>query len=66
MAYTKRLGEMRAVDLLVACVALVLLVLSTVWFFGTIPVPPQHWFVYYFLAFIVAGAIAYRLKKASG
>jgi amino acid transporter len=66
MAYTKRLGEMRAIDLAVAGVALVLLILSTIWFFGTIAAPPQHWFVYYFLAFVVAGAIAYRFKRASG
>ena len=64
--YTKRLGEMRAVDVAISGIALLLLILSTIWFFATIPSPPQHWFVYYFLAFIAAGAIWFSLRKASG
>jgi amino acid transporter len=66
MAYTRRLGEMRATDIVIAGGALALLILSTIWFFGTIPAPPQHWFVYYFLAFILAGAVGYYVKKAIG
>jgi amino acid transporter len=68
MAYVKQLGELRSIDLIVSGIALALLILSTVWFFGTIS-GPQHWFVYYFTAFIVAGAIAFyfsRRRKASG
>lgn len=63
MAYTRRIGELRAADLVIAGIALALLILSTIWFFGTIS-GPQHWFVYYFLAFIVAGAIAFYFKRA--
>jgi amino acid transporter len=66
MAYTRRLGEMRAIDLVIAGLALALLIVSTYWFFATIPAPPQHWFVYYFLAFILIGVIWFRLRKASG
>lgn len=68
MTYAKRLGELRAIDLVISGIALVLLIVSTVWFFGTIS-GPQHWFVYYFLAFIVAGAIAFcfsRARRSSG
>lgn len=68
MAYTKQLGELRTADLLISGIALALLILSTIWFFGTIS-GPQHWFVYYFLAFILAGAIAYYCspaRRASG
>jgi amino acid transporter len=67
LAYTRQLGEMRAIDVAISGIAIVLLVLSTVWFCATIPAPPQHWFVYYFLAFIIAGAIWFRLSnRASG
>lgn len=65
LIYTKQLGETRAVDVAISGIALILLVLSTVWFFATIPSPPQHWFVYYFLAFILIGAIWFRLRTAS-
>jgi hypothetical protein len=67
LAYTRQLGEMRAIDVAISGIAIVLLVLSTVWFCATIPAPPQHWFVYYFLAFIIAGAIWFRISnRASG
>ncbi len=66
LAYTKRLGEMRVVDVTISGIALVLLILSTVWFFATIPAAPQHWFVYYFLAFLAAGWIWFRFRRASG
>ncbi|HEY6326063.1 MAG TPA: APC family permease [Candidatus Cybelea sp.] len=66
LVYTRRLGEMRVVDVAISGIALVLLVLSAVWFFSTIPAPPQHWFVYYFLAFLAAGWIWLRLRRASG
>jgi len=66
LVYTKQLGEMRVVDVAISGIALILLVLSTVWFFATIPGAPQHWFVYYFLAFILAGALWFRFRRASG
>lgn len=65
LVYTRQLGETRAIDVAISVIALILLVLSTVWFFATIPAPPQHWFVYYFLAFILAGALWFRFKTAS-
>jgi len=65
LVYTKRLGEMRVVDVAISGIALVLLILATIEFFATIPAPPQHWFVYYFLAFIVAGSIAFAFRRAS-
>jgi amino acid transporter len=64
--YTRELGELRAIDMAISGIALLLLIISTVWFFSTIPAPPQHWFVYYFLAFIFVGALWFRLRRASG
>ncbi|MBV9234160.1 MAG: APC family permease [Candidatus Eremiobacteraeota bacterium] len=68
LLYAKRLGEMRVVDAAICGLALALLILSTVWFFATIPAPPQHWFVYYFLGFLVVGWLWFRprLRTASG
>ncbi len=66
LVYTRQLGEMRVVDVAISGIALVLLILSTVWFFATVPAPPQHWFVYYFLAFLAAGWVGFRFRKASG
>ena len=57
---------LRPIPGIIAAVALVLLIISTIWFFATIPSPPQHWFVYYFLAFVFAGIIWFRFKRASG
>jgi amino acid transporter len=66
LVYTRQLGEMRVADVAISGIALILLIVSTVWFFATIPAAPQHWFVYYFLAFIAAGAIGFRFRRASG
>ncbi len=68
LVYTKRLGEMRALDVAISVIALILLVLSTMWFFATISAPPQRWFVYYFLAFLGAGFLWFRprFRPASG
>jgi amino acid transporter len=62
LVFTRQLGEMRVLDVAISGIALVLLGLATVWFFATIPAPPQHWFVYYFLAFIFAGVIWFRFR----
>jgi amino acid transporter len=63
--YTRQLGELRAIDVAVSGIALLLLILSTVGFFATIPAPPQHWFVYYFLGFVLAGVCWFRFRRAS-
>jgi amino acid transporter len=67
LVFTRQLGEMRVLDVAISGIALVLLGVATVWFFATIPAPPQHWFVYYFLAFIFVGGIwfRFRLKTAN-
>lgn len=68
VVYTRQLGEMRTIDVAISGIALALLILSTIWFFATIPAPPQHWFVYYFLAFVFAGLLWFgaRVRMASG
>ncbi len=64
--YAKRLGAMRALDVALSGIALVLLCLATVWLFDSVPAPPQHWFGYGFLAFVAAGWVWFRIRKASG
>ncbi|HEY2475761.1 MAG TPA: APC family permease [Candidatus Cybelea sp.] len=56
LVYCRRLGVMRLSDFTISAIAIVLLVLSTVWLFDSVPAPPQRWFAYYFLAYVVAGA----------
>jgi amino acid transporter len=63
--YSRRLGELRFLDLSVSIVALALLILATIWLFE-VQAPAQRWFVYYFLAFVGAGLLWFRLRKASG
>jgi amino acid transporter len=68
LVYTKRLGAMRAVDMAVSLLALVFLIVPAITLFFPVPAPPQRWFGYYFLAFVAAGWVWFRLRlrKASG
>jgi amino acid transporter len=66
VVYSRRLGALRALDLLVSIVALLLLALTAVTLFYPVPAPPQRWFGYVFLAFLVAGWSGFRLRRASG
>lgn len=63
--YAKRLGAMRAADIAISGIALILLCLATVWLFDSVPAPPQRWFGYWFLAFVAAGWVACRVRKTS-
>ena len=67
-AYCRRLGVLRIADLAVSAVAVLLLLLAAITLFYPVPAPPQRYFGYYFLAFVVAGWFwfAQRLRKASG
>jgi amino acid transporter len=56
LVYCRRLGVMRLRDFTISAIAIVLLVLSAVWLFDSVPAPPQRWFAYYFLAYVAAGA----------
>jgi amino acid transporter len=68
LVYTKRLGAMRAMDMAVSLLALVFLIVPAITLFYPVPAPPQRWFGYYFLAFVAAGWVWFRLRvrKASG
>lgn len=63
--YSKRLGLLRPVDLIVSIVASLLLLLAAVTLFYPVPAPPQRWFGYYFLAFVAAGWLWFRFRRAS-
>ncbi len=55
IVYCRRLGALRLVDLGVSAIALLLLLVTTLWLFDSVPQPPQRWFGYYFVAFLVVG-----------
>lgn len=64
--YCRRLGALRAVDLTISALALLLLLLAAVTLFYPVPAPPQRWFGYGFVAFVAGGWLLFRLRKASG
>jgi amino acid transporter len=53
--YVKRQREMRSIDLAISVVAVLLLLVPAITLFYPVPAPPQRWFAYYFLVFLVAG-----------
>jgi amino acid transporter len=53
--YVKRRGEMRWPDVSISALAVLLLLVPAVMLLYSIPAPPQRWFVFYFLAFLVVG-----------
>jgi amino acid transporter len=66
VAFCKELGELRAIDITVSSIAALLLLLAAVTLYYPIPAPPQRWFGYVFVLFIVAGWGWFRVRKASG
>lgn len=66
LVYCKQLGELRPIDIAVSIIAALLLVLAAVTLYYPVPAPPQRWFGYLFLLFIVAGWGSFRFRKASG
>jgi amino acid transporter len=66
LVYAKRLGAMRAVDTAVSLLALLFLIVPAITLFYPVPAPPQRYFGYYFLAFLAAGWLWFRFRKASG
>lgn len=66
VVYCKRLGVLRPIDAIVSGIATLLLLLAAVTLFYPVPAPPQRWFGYFFLAFLAAGWLWFRFKKASG
>ena len=53
--YVKRQREMRSIDLAISVIAVLLLLVPAITLFYPVPAPPQRWFAYYFLVFLVAG-----------
>jgi amino acid transporter len=64
--YCRQLGVLHPIDLAISIVAVLLLLLAAVTLFYPVPAPPQRWFGYFFIAFVVAGWLAYRFRTASG
>lgn len=66
VVYCNRLGVLRAADVTISAVAVLLLLLTAVTLFYPVPAPPQRWFGYSFAAFVGLGFVWFRLKKANG
>ncbi|HKU80925.1 MAG TPA: APC family permease [Candidatus Tumulicola sp.] len=60
--FVKRRGELRARDFAVCALAIALLLVPTVMLFYSIPAPPQRWFVFYFIAFLLAGRLWFAAR----
>ena len=66
LVYCRRLGAMRTIDVAISVVALIFLALAAIWLFDSVPAPPQRWFGYYFIAFLVLGWLGLRAFSAGG
>jgi len=55
--YLKRIGELKAVDVVVSVLAVVLLLLPTVGSLYPVPAPPLNTFPYLFVAYLLAGYV---------
>lgn len=65
--YVRRRGELRSMDFAVSVLAVVLLLVPTVMLFYSVPAPPQRWFVYYFIVFLVLGWLWFAIgRRAAG
>lgn len=63
--FVRRRGERRVVDLLVSAIAVALLVFAAAMLFFPLPAPPQRYFAYYFIAFLVLGWAWFALRRRS-
>jgi len=66
LVYCRHLVQVRGADIAITVIALLLLIVPAVTLFYPVPAPPQRWFGYFFLVFIVAGWTSFRLRKATG
>ena len=66
LVYCRRLKAMGVQDLAISTIALLFLIVPAITLFYPVPAPPQRWFGYYFLAFLLAGWAWSRFRKASG
>jgi amino acid transporter len=62
-AYVRRQREMRWADFAISALAVLLLLVPTVMLFYSVPAPPQRWFVYYFLIFLLAGWVWFAAAR---
>ena len=53
--YVKRIGALRWIDVAISALAVVLLGVPAVSLIYSVPAPPQRWFGYYFVGFMVIG-----------
>jgi amino acid transporter len=62
--YLRRLRAMHPVDLGVSVIAFVLLLMTAITLFYPVPPPPQRWFGYAFVAFLVIALAATAIRRS--
>jgi amino acid transporter len=65
LVYVGRRGERRWIDVLVSVLAIAFLIVPAVTLFVPVPAPPQRYFAYYFLAFLLLGWAWFALRRRS-
>jgi amino acid transporter len=63
--YLKKIGELKAYHIAIAVIALVLLLVPIVGTVYPAPAPPQNYFAYIFVAYLVAGVILVSTRSRS-
>jgi amino acid transporter len=63
--YLKRIGELRALDVIVAALACVCLIGTGITLFYPVPPPPTNWFPYLFVVYLAIGLVIQRRSGAS-
>ncbi len=63
--YLKRIGELRALDVVVAVLACICLIGTGITLFYPSPPPPTNWFPYLFVIYLIAGVVITRFKPHS-
>lgn len=61
--YLKRIGELRALDVVVAAAASICLIGTAITLFYPMPPPPTNYFPYVFLAYLAIGLLLYAVSK---
>ncbi len=63
--YLKKIGELKTYHIAIAVIALVLLLVPIVGTVYPVPSPPQNYFAYIFITYLVAGVILVSLRSRS-
>jgi amino acid transporter len=63
--YLKSIGELKAIDMLLAVAAIAFLIVPAITLVYPIPDPPARWFPYIFIAYLAAGFAWFAARRSS-